>query len=60
MLTVSSQFMTPGRFTADQIDRSYAEENSVYAYHIDETSQIKQATPKELNKNLPLFLKNNC
>jgi hypothetical protein len=38
MLTVSSSFMTPGRFTVDESDKSYAEENSVMAYHIDETS----------------------
>jgi len=30
--------MTPGRFTNDEIDRSYAEENSEYAYHIEESS----------------------
>jgi hypothetical protein len=38
MLTVSSSFMTPGRFTVDETDKSYAEEISVMAYHIDETS----------------------
>ena len=60
MLTVSSSFMTPGRFTVDESDKSYAEENSVMAYHIDETSQIKKENPIEVKNKLPHYLKQNC
>ena len=60
MLTVSSSFMTPGRFTVDETDKSYAEEISVMAYHIDETSQIKNENPIEVKNKLPLYLKQNC